>query len=256
MELAVDLSNVLQDAWNPHPDEVVRAINEELNPAISFLESRAGGRKIDAVRWILMELATNAVNALFSHALIERTGASREELLSVFKANPLWGDACLKRLESHPVNPMGARVEQALGMRLSEFLRLSQAGKFRQAGVFDFPHGITVACRIPGDGSFEVDVASPVPPSPGDLREVAARFERYEETKALVIERRAGTRDQDGMYWLPSFTGGGGMGLLACIAKAAESGLSFRFMAEEAAAGKTVFRLSSAGSGSHAPADA
>ncbi len=136
------------------------------------------------------------------------------------------------------------RVEQRLSMSLERFLSLPQRQKFASVGVFEAPHQILVRCHVAVSTRQVVcDVCSPLPPTDEDLREILVRFQHPEATVHTIQRQRAHRQDADGCYWLPSLTGGGGMGLLACLRKANTADLSLTFLTQAMAKGETVFRL-------------
>jgi hypothetical protein len=246
----INLTNVLSPTWNPHPEEVFRAISSELRPVPTFLAANHVAQECaTTIHWICIELVTNAVNALFSHALIAKTGMSRNALLTVFAANPLWGEVALNHVKAQPSGTLMQVVEQRLSMPLEPFLTLPQKQKFASVGVFEAPHQIVVRCDVVSSTQHVVcDVRSPLPPTDEDLHEILARFHEPDATARTIQRQRAHRQDADGCYWLPSLTGGGGMGLLACLRKAHAADLSLTFLKQGVAKGETVFRLSSSGS--------
>jgi hypothetical protein len=246
----INLTNILSPKWNPHPEEVFRAISSELRPVPTFLAANHVAQDCTTrIHWICIELVTNAVNALFSHALIAKTGMSRNTLLSVFAANPLWGEVAFNHVTAQTSGIRMQQIEQCLSMPLERFLTLPQHQKFASVGVFEAPHQIIVRCGVASATRHVVcDVCSPLPPTDDDLHEILARFHEPDATARTIQRQRAHRQDADGCYWLPSLTGGGGMGLLACLRKAHTANLSLTFLKQGVAKGETVFRLSSSGS--------
>ncbi len=231
LEHSINLTNVLSPKWNPHPEEVFRAISSELRPVPTFLTANHVAQDCTTtLHWICIELVTNAVNALFSHALITKTGLSRNTLLTVFDANPLWGEVALHHVTVQTSGPRMQQIEQRLAMPLERFLTLPQRQKFASVGVFEAPHQIVVRCHVVSSSRHVVcDVRSPLPPTDDDRHEILARFQDPDATAHTIQQQRAYRQDADGCYWLPSLTGGGGMGLVVCLRKAHTADLSSRF---------------------------
>ncbi len=244
MKHVICLEHVLRRSWNPHPEEVFHAITTELHPVLSCLRAHHHRQECELILWILTELITNAVNALFSAALITKTHLSRNILLTVFQVNPLHGEVALRRLSPSPSEAVVRTIEHGLGMRIPTFLRLPHRDKFTHVGVWDAPHDILVQyARDDAVPAWACQVESSVPPTRDDVKEIRARIHRYDTTLNAIHEQRRDLKSSDGCYWLPSLTGGGGMGLLACLRKAQDAGCALTFCEAETMAGKTVFRL-------------
>jgi hypothetical protein len=137
-------------------------------------------------------------------------------------------------------------VESVLGMTIPEFVSSPLRLKFDAIGIGLSPGWVTVATEINAElPRFEVTVSSDDPVSGEDDREIRSRFDDPSGMRKAVLEKRKPWEDEDGIFRMPSFTGGGGMGLLECIRLSNEHGLKLEYVPLEHEKGLLpCFRLS------------
>ncbi|MHC5037491.1 MAG: hypothetical protein ACYTHM_09275 [Planctomycetota bacterium] len=226
------------------PEALFRAIERQVEPAVRILDTGASRPDPEKVKWILIEVVTNALTAPVGATLMERTGLSRNALLEAFGSSVLWPHPSAEHQEPAGTKPDRERIASVVGMSVADFMSLPLSGKFRLLGIPSDRSWIRVEVRAgPGKGNFEIFVDSDRSASADDEAEIRKRFEDPGGQKEKIASVREDYVDAEGIYHLPSFTGGGGTGLLACMKTVAEQGLFFDYLSEAAPEGKTRFRL-------------
>jgi hypothetical protein len=226
MELKPDIAALLAVADGPEPYTL--ALIEQLRPLTEvFPDSPAWtAEEAGSIAWIAMELVSNAIASALGSALGAATGLPRKDLLEVFGTSAIWpGPEPLWRPEgSGEAFPV---VRSTIGMEPADWLRLPVPERFRSLGIEPDACWVLVSCRIgPEAGDIELTVSSQKPPLEGDLEEIRGRLADPDTSGARISRIREPHRDGEGMYHLPSFTGGGGMGLVACARTAVDLGLT------------------------------
>jgi hypothetical protein len=227
MELKPDIAALLADADGPEPYTL--ALIEQLRPITEMLTGSSPGwsaEDIGTIGWIAMELVSNAIAAALGIALGDATGLPRKDLLEVLGTSAIWpGPENLHR-------PAGSREAHnafrlTVGMEPEDWLRLPVAERFRSIGIRPEAGWVTVSCVVnPESGELGLLVSSLKPPLEGDLVEILGRLTDPDSSRVRISAIREPHRDQDGIYHMPSFTGGGGMGLILCGETARGLGLT------------------------------
>ena len=167
-------------------------------------------------------------------------------LLGALDVNPVWGPADSETRAYDAADPALQALEEAAGRPIRDYLRLRLVEKFRVFGLQGAPDWVRVRASVrEGTKDFEVFVESDGAPAPEDAEEIVRRFLDYEGTLAEVKAQAEAYTDARGRMFRPSFTGGGGMGLLVCIRMCETQGLHLDFLREEEKNNLTVFRLAS-----------
>jgi hypothetical protein len=240
------IQTVLRSTEGLEPDTFVEAIHRELDPVIEFLSTGEPEADLEQVRWMLMELTANAILARLGRVLVERTGFSRNALLGALGVNPVWGPEDPEAHEFDEADPVLRSIEEVVGCSIREYLRLPLAEKFETLGTHEHPGWVRLRVSFREEtGDFEIFVESDGAPLPEDAEEITRRFTDFECVLAEVKAQAKAYRDAQGRVFRPSFTGGGGMGLLACIRTCKVLGLHLDFLPEEGGERRTVFRLAS-----------
>jgi hypothetical protein len=232
----------VEAASNEDPALFVYAVNDQLDPLVALIGSADSSVDLEKLRRILMELVSNAVNARLGNRLMKLTGFTRERLLGVFGVNILYPDDTVGRMDYS--NPDARALETALGMTIPLFVRLTLKEKFTALGVDPEDNWVYLDVLCEDSGSFWVLVGSSDQVCEGDLREILRRFERLETTKSEIRAERAAYEDERGIFRMPSFTGGGGFGLIWCIEVARNEGLNLACLSEHGTDRKPVFSVS------------
>jgi len=207
------------------PETFTYAIIDELDPVIEFLNRHLSLSDDDSIKWILMELTANAVTAPFSYTLGREAGLTRDEMLSAIGTSALWPDSSM-RISSRSSQDSTIRLEKVLGVSIPEWLSMKLKDRMDLLGLTPRSSSVSITASISTeDARFEIVVQSEYPPLRGDIEEIRCRFESTDETFSRIQKERIPFEDEEGIYHMPSFTGGGGMGLLACIRLAKEKGL-------------------------------
>ena len=217
----------MEAADNSDPSRIVESLNEILEPAV---EAAGKGLPTDirgALQWILMEITLNALNCRIGNGLRGLTGRGRGELLEVIGVNVLYPDGSADLADYS--GPGAVELAGRLGMGIPEFVRLALKEKYAVLGTSTAPGWVTLQTVSYGGGGFSVKVVSDDPVCDEDHREILRRFVDPVRTREEVLRERSGWEDGDGIFRMPSFTGGGGMGLLACIRKASERGMRLEY---------------------------
>jgi hypothetical protein len=240
--LIPDISRILDAASGGDAEAFVRAIEAELDPAVEFLKPVAGETDLGGLRWILMELVANAVLAPMGRAVMTRAGLTRRASLDALGANPVWGSGTLETPDRDPEEPALVALERGLGCTADEFLALDLPAKFRLLGLLGGESWVQVRVVPPaGPSGFQIEVRSLEPATPDDIEEVRKRFEDFEGTRREIENWRGAFLDEGGVYRAPSFTGGGGVGLLACIGRCRALGLQIEYEVGKNPAGTLKF---------------
>ncbi|MCK4806717.1 MAG: hypothetical protein KAT09_03675, partial [Candidatus Aegiribacteria sp.] len=199
------------------PEAFTFAIIDELDPVMEFLNRHLSTSVDDCVKWILMELTANAITAPVCYLLGTKTGLTREEMLSAIGTSALWPDYSLRNSSSSSQDSV-TRLEDFLGVSIPQWLSMNLRDRFGRLGLTSNSNWVSIAAHISiTDKRYEIVVKSEYPLRRGDIEEIRCRFESPDETSSRIQKERALFEDKDGIYHMPSFTGGGGMGLLACV---------------------------------------
>lgn len=241
---ALDLRALVGAGSSGDPERLFRAIEAELEPVVEHLHRNNPPVDLDRLTWILIELVTNSLTAPLGKILAAKTGLPRQELLDAFGTNVLWPHPSPDRIGRTASSAVRQRLGSSVGCSADQFVRLPLREKFRILGIALDEGWLRVIFRS-GEpkGDFEMLVESDYGPSDDDHREILRRFDEYDSERAKIVELRKNHADPEGTYHIPSFTGGGGAGLLMCIRTANELGLDFEYLADEAKLGRTVFRI-------------
>lgn len=240
-EFCPDLMTVFNDSSGP--EAFTYAIIDELDPVMEFLNAHLSISDDDTVKWILMELTANAIAAPACYLLGTETGLSREEMLSVIGTSVVWPGTC-KCISSEASQESVIRLEEELGVTIPQWLSMNLKDRIGRLGLETRSNWVSItACINTIDKRFEIVVQSEYPPLRGDIEEIRCRFESPDETTSRIREERAAFEDEEGIYHMPSFTGGGGMGLLACIRLAEEKNLYLDYFVQNGTGSGIRFRL-------------
>jgi hypothetical protein len=238
-----DLAAVIDAAVNEDPALIVYAINSQLGPIVDLTLSSGAEVDREELLWILMEITLNAVNAKVGSSLAEVAGYSREKLLEVFQVNILYPDSTVESKDYS--GPDAEAVSSVLGMSIPRFVKLSLSDKLLTLGVTASPGWITIDVSLSEDyPAFSILVRSEDPISDEDHEEIIRRFREPDLVKREVLERRKPWEDEQGVFRMPSFTGGGGVGLLECIRLAAEAGIVLEYIPGRSNRRSALFRVS------------
>jgi len=237
-----EIREIVEVASNEDPALFVYAVHDQLAPVVKMAASTGSSVDLEKLRRILMELVSNAINARLGNKLTKLTGFTRDELLDVFGVNILYPDDTVDSMDYS--NPDARALETALGMPIPLFVRLSLKGKFTALGVDPEDNWVYLDVLFDDSGSFRILVGSFDHVCEEDLREILRRFEKLETTKSEIRRERASYEDDMGIFRMPSFTGGGGFGLVWCIEVARNEGLYFTCLSEHGADRKPVFSVS------------
>jgi len=232
----------VEAASNEDPALFVYAVNDQLDPVVEMAGSTGSSVDAEKLCRILMELVSNAINAKLGNRLMKLTGFTRDRLLGVFGVNILYPDDTVDGMDYS--NSDARALEAALGMPIPLFVRLSLKEKFTALGVNPEDNWVYLDVFCGNPGSFRVLVGSSDQVSEEDLREILRRFEKLETTKSEIRVERASYEDDMGIFRMPSFTGGGGFGLVWCIEVARNEDLYLTFLSEHGTDRKPVFSVS------------
>lgn len=216
----------LLTASPPGPEGFTLALLALLRPVAAFACGTPGSSpEPETLTWMIMELVSNSISSALGSTLGRSTGLSRERMLEVFGTSVIWpGEEAIR-------SPGGTvkdrrRMSKVLGMEIGEWLDLPALEKFRNLGLLPGKGWVTVqALSDPERMSFSVSVRSSHSPLAGDIKAIRRSLGSPESLKRDVLELRKRHTCSSGMYHIPSFTGGGGMGLLECVRLSAECGL-------------------------------
>jgi hypothetical protein len=225
-ELKPDIAALFAVADGPEPYTLaligqLRPLTEVISDSPAWTAEEAG-----SIGWIAMELVSNAIASALGSALGAATGLPRKNLLKVFGTSAIWPGP------EHLWRPEGSgeefrAVRSTIGMEPADWLRLSVPERFRSLGIEPDAGWVLVSCRIgPEAGDIELAVSSQKPPLEGDLEEIRGRLADPDACRVRISRIREPHGDGGGMYHMPSFTGGGGMGLVACARTAVDLGLT------------------------------
>jgi hypothetical protein len=242
--LALDLQTLVEAGSTGDPERLFRAVENELEPVVDHLRRHNPPPDLDKLRWILIELVSNSLTAPLGKALGERTGLTRRQLLDAFGTSVLWPHPSGNRIARTEPSGVRGQLEAAVGSSVGEFLKLPLCEKLKVLGISLSEEWLRVVVRVgEARSDFEILVQSDHGPSDDDHREILKRFEDYAGERNKVIELRKTHEDGNGICPIPSFTGGGGAGLIVCIQAAKDLGLHFDYLFDEAKAGRTIFRV-------------
>ncbi|GEM_PF-2328038 len=227
------------------PEEFTLALLSRMREVAGFVcnFSRDSSREPETLAWMLMELTSNAISSAPGSVLGRLTGLTRDEMLGVFGTSVIWpGDADIRHPTGSEVNLL--RVERVLGMKCGEWLDLPALERFTSLELLPGDGWVTVRASVqPEWRSFAVWVSSTHPPLDGDLSLIRRILREPDTSRDEVLDLRKAHTDSDGMYHIPSFSGGGGLGLLECIRLAGENDLELDWRAPGAGGDQMVFIL-------------
>jgi hypothetical protein len=210
---------------------------EYLNTHISISDD-------ESVKWILLELTANAITAPVCYLLGTKTGFTREEMLSVIGTSVIWPDTG-KCNSSGASRKLVIRMEEVLGVSIPQWLSMNLKDRISRLGLESRSSWVSITASIgTEDANFEIVVQSDYPPLRGDIEEILCRFESPDETSSRIQKERVPFEDKEGIYHMPSFTGGGGMGLLACIRLAEKKNLYLDYFSQDGEESRIRFRIS------------
>ncbi|MCK5115406.1 MAG: hypothetical protein KAR44_02330 [Candidatus Aegiribacteria sp.] len=236
-----DLKTVFNHSTNP--EAFAMAILGELDPVMEFLSCHLVISDQDNVKWILMELTANAVTTPIGYMLGRETGLTRDEMLSAIGTSALWPDLSMRNSFRSSQESV-IRIEQFLRISIPEWLSRQVKDRIIFLGLTPASNWVQISVRIDVQRkSFCISVVSAFPPLKGDIEAIRCRFESTDETSRRIREERKPFEDKEGIYHMPSFTGGGGMGLLACIHLAEEKNLYLDYFVQDGAESEILFRL-------------
>jgi len=176
-----------------------------------------------------MELTSNAIFAAAGYLLGRRTGLSRKDMLEAIGTSTVWPDLSRRKTPLSSFEPVYS-IEKAFGLSVPEWLSMSLKARILSLGLS--PDKSWVRIKVHCDTEcqhFNVQVRSEYPALEADVAEVRCRFESTGTTSERILNERKPFEDEDGIYHMPSFTGGGGMGLLECIRLSAENNLYLKY---------------------------
>jgi hypothetical protein len=241
-----ELVRAVEAADNSDPSRVVAALNVILGPAVEAAGGGLSPESRETLLWILMEITLNAINSRVGKGLSETTGMGRGELLDIIGVNVLYPDGSADRADYS--GPGAVELAGKLDMGIPEFVRLSLEEKLAVLGTGTSPGWVTLETVSYGGGRFSVTVLSDDPVSDDDHREILRRFVDPVPARQEVQEENRHWEDGEGIFRMPSFTGGGGMGLLECIRQASECGMRLEYdPLEQGGARFPRFRISGSG---------
>ena len=225
------------------PESFTYAIIDELNPVMEFLKGHLFVSDDESVKWILMELTANAVTAPISYTLGRETGFTRDEMLSAIGTSALWPDLSTRNLSGSSKESV-IRIEQVLGISIPQWLSMQLKDRIKLLGLTPVSNWVQITANIDvQQNSYNLSVVSAFPPLKGDIETIRCRFKTPDEITNKIRKERAAFEDKEGIYHMPSFTGGGGMGLLACIRLARENNLYLDYSVQDCAVSGVSFRL-------------
>ncbi|MCD4774665.1 MAG: hypothetical protein K8S15_01275 [Candidatus Aegiribacteria sp.] len=240
-EFYPDLETILNRGSGP--EAFTMAILGELDPIMEFLCSHLPISHEESVKWILMELTANAITAPISYLLGTKTGLTRDEMLSAIGTSAVWPDSG-KENSSSASEEFIIRMEKVLGVSISQWLSMNLTARIGQLVKTSGSSWVSITVYIStAYERFEIVVQSEYPPLRGDIEGIRCCFNSSDETSIRIRKERKPFEDKDGIYHMPSFTGGGGMGLLACIRLAEEKELYLDYIVHDDPETGIHFRL-------------
>ncbi len=240
----IAVATLVEAGSDGNPELLFLAIDQQLEPVVCFLYKRTSRLNLEKVKWILTEIISNALTAPIGTSVIQQTGLPRNQLLEAFGTSVLWPHPALDYRSLSGPQHVYHKIESALGHSAADFIRLPLSEKFRLLGIPLSENWIRVIVNCAQEThDLEIIVESDHPPCDEDEAEIMNRFADPALKKAEISSLREKYVDEDGLYHLPSFTGGGGCGLLVCIEASADMRLHFDFLREGIPEGKTRFRI-------------
>ncbi len=236
-----DLKTVFKHSTDP--EAFTMAILGELDPVMEFLSCHLAISDQDSVKWILLELTSNAVTTPIGYTLGSETGLTRDEMFSAIGTSALWPDLSMRN-SFRSAQESVIRIEQFLGISIPEWLSMQVKDRINFLGLTPESNWVQISAKIDVQRKgFCISVVSAFPPLKGDIEAIRYRFESTDETSRRIREERKPFEDKERIYHMPSFTGGGGMGLLACIHLAEEKNLYLDYFVKDDAGSEICFRL-------------
>ncbi len=210
------------------PESFVLDLEDQLSPFLDRLGGLLPDGAMDALGWVLMELVSNAMLAPLGSALHDRLGLDRDRMLALLGTSAVWpGPRSMRRAGPERLREL---FRSRVGMDVDDWLDLPLRERMGALGVETAADHVTVSAAG-GPARLEVRVSSSHPPLPGDLE--AARERIGDPAVAETIAReRAPFEDGDGIFHMPSLTGGGGFGLICCSRLCRENGIDLEALLE------------------------
>lgn len=227
--LRPDIRAILDRTLNEDPATFVYAVNDQLAPVAHIIEETGIEFDGEGLIWVLMELVSNAVNARLGNRLMEFTDLGRNDLLEGIGLNIIYplegssvGVACRE---------IGDLLTNAMGVTFQVFIGMPLLDKFEVLGIDPDDGWITLIVRIPDSESvFSVTVESDDRVCDDDHAEISRRFNDMDKVTAEIDRLRLSHTCEDGSYRIPTFTGGGGYGLIASIRTCSRLGFTLEYL--------------------------
>jgi hypothetical protein len=222
-----EINKVFRCASGPEP--FTKALLRELEPVMQFLSSSMPLTGESTIKWILMELASNAVSASTGYLLGKMTGLSRNEMLQAIGTSVVWPDLT-RRNKSAASAESTELIEEALGLTIPQWLSMGLRERILRLGLSPEKNWVKIVVNCNTEHyHFNIQVRSEYPSLKEDADEVRCRFESAAAISERILKEHKPFEDEDGIYHMPSFTGGGGMGLLECIRLSENSSLYLNY---------------------------
>ena len=245
MDLTRDFYPDLNAVFNNSsgPEAFTYAIIDELHPVMEFLNGHLSISYDEGVKWILMELTANAVTAPIGYILGRETGLTRDKMLSAIGTSALWPDLSTRNISGSSQESV-IRIEQVLGISIPEWLSMELKDRINLLGLTPESNWVQIRADIDVQQDyFSLSVVSAFPPLKEDIEAIRCRFETPDEITYRIRKERTAFEDEEGIYHMPSFTGGGGMGLLACIRLAEKRNLYLDYFSKDSEESGLRFRI-------------
>ena len=237
-----NLTNTFNNASGP--EAFYYSIVDEIDPVMEFLNEHLSISDDETVKGILLELTSNAVTAPIGYTLGRETGLTRDEMLCAIGTSVLWPDLSMRN-SSRSSHESLIRIEQLLGINIPEWLSMQLKDRINLLGLTPMSNWVQITATIDvQQNCYSLSVVSAFPPLKGDIEAIRYRFESTDEASTWIGKERKSFEDEEGIYHMPSFTGGGGMGLIWCIRLADEKNLYLDYFVQDDAGPEIRFRLS------------
>lgn len=218
-----NLTNTFNNASGPAA--FYYSIVDEIDPVMKFLNEHLSISDDETVKGILLELTSNAVTAPIGYTLGRETGLTRDEMFSAIGTSVLWPDLSMRNSSRSSPESL-IRIEQLLGISIPEWLSMQLKDRINLLGLTPMSNWVQITANIDvQQNCYSLSVVSAFPALKGDIEAIRYRFESTDEASRWIGKERKSFEDEDGIYHMPSFTGGGGMGLIWCIRLAEEKNL-------------------------------
>jgi hypothetical protein len=192
---------------------------------------------------MLLELTANAIAAPISSTLGRKTGLSRDEMLCAIGTSSLWPDLSMRNTSGSTQDSV-TRIQEVLGVSIPQWLRMQLNDRMNLVGLTPITNWVQIRADIDSQQNYyNLSVVSGFPPLQGDIEAIRIRFKSTDETSRRIENERKLFEDAEGIYHMPSFTGGGGMGLLHCIWLAKKNALYLDYSVQDNAESGVCFKL-------------